>query len=68
MCVRERERERVRKRQGGAGTLGLKPNASTAFGIRGGEGCAMILDLVMEWVFISIKIEAKLSPLYVPTL
>ena len=66
--VRKRERERVRKREGGAGTSGLEPNASTAFGIRGGERCAMVLDLVMGWVFISIKTEAKLSPLYVPTL
>ena len=66
MCVREKER--VRKREGDAGTSGLEPNASTAFGIIGGEGCAMVPDLVMGWVFISIKTEAKLGPLYVRTL
>ena len=47
--------------------MGLEPNASTAFGIRGGKGCAMVLDLIMGWAFISIKAEAKMSPLYVPT-
>ena len=42
VCMRERERE-----GGGAGASGLKTNASTTFRIQGGEGCAMVLDLVM---------------------
>ena len=52
-------RERVRKREEGAGTSGLEPNASTALGIRGEEGCAKVLDLVMGWVFISFKTESS---------
>ena len=73
-CVREKERgkekerEKERKREGKAGTPDLEPKCYTAFRIRGGERCSMALDLVMGWVFISIKSEAKLSPLYVPTL
>ena len=71
VCVRKKERGREKERRGrngGVGTSGLEPNASTAFGIRGGEGCAMILDLIMGWVFISIKTEAKLNPLHLHTL
>ena len=58
VCVREKESEK----EGGAGTSGLKPNASSAFGIKGEGGCAMVLDLVMGWVFISIKTESSLCP------
>ena len=52
----------MRKREGGAGTSGLEPNASTEFEIRGGEGCALVLDLVIGWVFIRIKTESSLRP------
>ena len=43
---REGERERERERERETGDSCLEPNASTMFGIRGGEGCAMVLDLV----------------------
>ena len=39
LCMRGRLREREKGREGGAGASGLEPNANTAFGIRGGEGC-----------------------------
>ena len=47
VCVCERERERERERE---------PNA---FRIKGGEGYAMVVDLVMGWVL--LVSEAKLS-------
>ena len=47
--VRERERE--------AGASDIKPNARTEFGIRRGEGCAMVLDLVMGWVLLVFKVR-----------
>ena len=59
VCVHERERERG---GGRAGTRASSPMLALQLGLE--EGCALVLDLVMGWVFISIKTES----FYVPTL
>ena len=75
MCVvREREEE---GKEGGAGTSGLEPNASTARSCphsvwtyeRGGV-CYGSRSMLWDgfYYYISIKSEAELSPLYVPSL
>ena len=52
-CVREREigREGLASRASSP-MLALHILAHTAFGIRGKEGCAIVLDLVRGWVLL----------------
>ena len=47
MCVRERRVD----------ASGLEPNASSLYGIIGGEGCA--IDQVMGWVLLVVKVRLK---------
>ena len=56
VCVHERERERGGSR---ASSPMLAPHilAHTALWIRGREGYSMILDLVMRWVLLELKVR-----------